>query len=299
MIRPAATVVLVRETADDIEVLMMRRGERLAFLGGLWVFPGGRVEAVDRSPEALAVIPDQARAAVGEVLETLDGRSLSPEHALGPRVAACRETFEEAGVLLARDARGAACEPELVARLQPRRAEVVADPAAFVRMLAGEQLFLDVAPLVHWSHWITPSVEARRFDTHFYVVPLPAGQAASADMSELTEHAWMSPAAVGAAYERGELRMVPPTLLTLEDLIGSHADHGNLGALLAAERRRETPPIMPRVETRDDSWRVVMPWDTGYREIAGEGCPITEPLPPHLARLRSSVALPRPRNAGA
>lgn len=160
-------------------------------------------------------------------------------------------------------------------------------------MLAEENLFLDVAPLVYWSHWITPSVEPRRFDTRFYVVPLPAGQPASADLSELTEHAWSSPSSVAAAFERGEMRMVPPTLLTLEDLADSHARHGSLQSMLAAERNRATPPVMPRIVMTDAAVRVVMPWDPEYGALPGEGTQTPEPYPPHLASRRSSVTLSR------
>lgn len=295
MLRPAATVVLVRDRADGIEVLMMRRGEGLSFLGGMWVFPGGRMEAADSSPEALARLPAPARDGGEEILGTLDGGRLTAEQALGHRVAACRESFEEAGVLLAQAALGKPCDPGLVARLQARRAEVVADAAAFARLLAEESLYLDATPLVYWSHWITPSVEAKRFDTRFFVVPLPEDQAISADLSELTEHAWIDPATIGPAFDRGEIRMVPPTLLTLEDLADCRARHGSLRAMLVAERHRATPPIMPKIQAADDFFHIVMPWDPRYAGLSGEGCRVPEPFPAHFARRRSSVSIPRER----
>jgi cytochrome c553 len=105
-------------------------------------------------------------------------------------------------------------------------------------MAQEEELYLDADRLVYWSHWITPSVEPKRFDTRFFAIAVPPGQAVSADLSELTHHAWVRPARASEAIERGEIRVVPPTLLTLEDLAESYARHGSLDAMLAAERGR-------------------------------------------------------------
>ena len=293
--RQAATVLLLRESDGELEVLMMRRAAAVAFMGGLWVFPGGRLEAVDHSPEALARIPGNALDACGGRLQSLEGERLPPVLALGLHVAACRETFEEAGVLLARDASGRPCDPGRVERLQSLRSAITAEPAAFVRMLEEEDLFLDIGPLVYWSHWITPSLEPKRFDTRFFVVPLPAGQAVQADLSELTEHAWINPATAAEALERGDIKVPPPTLLTLEDLRDSYAEHGSLHAMLAAERRRATPAVMPRIEVLEGEYRVVMPWDPGYGQVSGDGCPLTQEFPPHFTRRRSSLTATRQR----
>ena len=295
--RQAATVLLLREQQGELEVLMMRRGAALSFMAGMWVFPGGRMEPADQSPEALARIPPAALSACGERLHSMQGERLDAQSALGLHVAACRETFEEAGILLARDAAGAPCDVGRVEQLQARRTEVTNDPPAFVRMLVEEDLYLDVAPLVYWSHWITPSLEPKRFDTRFFVVPLPSGQAVNADLSELTEHAWINPATAAAALDRGEIKVVPPTLLTLEDLRDSFARHGSLHSMLAAESHRATPAVMPRIEVQDDAFRVVMPWDPGYDQIAGEGCQAPQSFPEHFTRRRSSLTVTRQREA--
>lgn len=295
--RQAATVLLLRESAGALEVLMMRRAAAVAFMGGLWVFPGGRLEPDDHSPRALARIPGQAMRPCGERLHSLEGQRLPAELALGLHVAACRETFEEAGVLLARDASDRPCDPALVARLQSRRTTNDTEPSSFLGMLEEHDLFLDVAPLVYWSHWVTPSLEPKRYDTRFFVVPVPEGQAAQADFSELTEHAWINPATAAEALQRGEIAVPPPTLLTLEDLRDSHARHGNLHALLAAERHRPTPAVMPRIEVLDDEYRVVMPWDARYGQVAGEACPVMQEFPPHFTQRRSSLAVTRQRGS--
>jgi 8-oxo-dGTP pyrophosphatase MutT (NUDIX family) len=293
--REAATVLLLRQHAGALEVLMMRRGTGLSFMAGMWVFPGGRMDEADQSPAALArLLPETRDRCAGE-LRSLRGERLPPEAALGLRIAACREAFEEAGVLLALTREGAPCDAGLVAKLQPLRAEVASDARAFIRMLEQEDLYLDLGPLVYWSHWITPSLEPKRFDTRFFVVPVPVEQSVSADLSELTEHAWVNPANAPAAIARGEIRVVPPTLLTLEDLAESFARHGDLRALLRAEAGRPTPPVMPRIEVLAESVRVVMPWDATYGQVPGEGCAAGDAYPPHFTRRRSSLTVSRQR----
>ena len=293
----AATVVLVREAPSGLEVLMMRRGSSLAFMAGMWVFPGGRLEPSDHSSQALARLLPSSLARCSEGLHSLAGERLDPTAAIGLHVAACREAFEEAGVLMAVAPSGAPCDPDRVASLQSRRGAVVADATSFVRLLEEEDLRLDVGRLVYWSHWITPSFEPKRFDTRFFVAPLPPGQDASADLSEVTEHAWIDPAGVTQAIERGEVALAPPTLFTVEDIAESFARHGSLAAMLEAERGRPTPPVMPRIEVREDSVRAVMPWDPGYAGASGEGCGTEQAYPPHLTRRRSSITVP-PRLRG-
>jgi 8-oxo-dGTP pyrophosphatase MutT (NUDIX family) len=289
-VHPAATLILLRETDGRLEALMVRRNAGVAFMGGMWVFPGGRLDAADQSPEALARVLPEARGTGPVRLEAMLGGALDARTAAGLHVAACREAFEESGVLLACTVSGEPCDAAIAARLGTLRPEVTADAAAFTRMLEAEQLFLDTRQLVYWSHWITPSIEPKRFDTRFFVAQYPADQAASADLSELTEHAWLEPARVGGAIERGEIKMIPPTLITLEDLAESHARHGSLAAMLAAEAGRPTPPVMPRIELDGEGARVVMPWDPGYGNLPGEGCEATVGFPGHFARRRGSYS---------
>ena len=293
--RPAATVLLLREAGGELEVLMMRRGAGLAFMAGMWVFPGGRVDEADASPGIRARVAPEAMRDWRNQLHTPQGEPLPDDVALAHYVAACRETFEESGVLLAHDRDGRPCNVDLTARLQDEREGIAADAAAFLGLLEREDLYLDVAPLVYWSHWITPSLEPKRFDTRFFAIAVPPGQVASADRSELTEHAWVRPARLAEALERGEIRVVPPTLFTLEDLAESHAFHGSLAAMLEAERARATPPVMPRIEARPEAFDVVMPWDEGYGAIAGDGCLPDGGFPAHLLRRRSRLPVARER----
>jgi len=292
----AATVLLLREQPTGLEVLMMRRGSTLSFMAGMWVFPGGRVEPEDGSAAALArLLPTALERCAG--LHSMQGEPIAADRAAGLYVAACREAFEEAGVLLAVTASGEPCSLDRVERLGALRPAVTRDAGAFLRMLEQEDLRLDIGPLVYWSHWITPSLETKRFDTRFFVAPLPPGQVASADLSELTEHAWINPASVAEAIERGEIVVVPPTLLTLEDLDESYRSHGSLAAMLEGERGRATPPVMPRMEVRPGDVRVVMPWDPGYDDVPGECCGAGQDFPGHFTRRLSSLTVTRKREA--
>lgn len=293
----AATVLLLREVEAELEVLMMCRGAGLSFMAGMWVFPGGRLDAADASAVACSRLATTSGAAGCDHLQTLEGEPVPAAQAVALRVAACRETFEEAGVLLARDAQGRPCRVARVAALQAQRPAVTGDAAEFVGMLEREDLYLDVDRLVYWSHWVTPSLEPKRFDTRFFAIALPPGQEVSADLSELTHHAWIRPAHAPDAIERGEIRVVPPTLLTLEDLAESHARHGSLEAMLEGERGRAVPPVMPRIDVGAGAFRVVMPWDPGYATVAGEGCLPADGFPAHLSQRRSCIVVSRSRES--
>jgi 8-oxo-dGTP pyrophosphatase MutT (NUDIX family) len=293
----AATVLLLREVEAELEVLMMCRGAGLSFMAGMWVFPGGRVDAADATAAACRCLAATSGAADCDHLQTLDGEPVPAGQAVALRVAACRETFEEAGVLLARDTQGRPCRAERVEALQARRTAVAGDAASFVTMLEEEELYLDADRLVYWSHWITPSLEPKRFDTRFFAIAVPPEQAVSADLSELTHHAWIRPARASEAIERGEIRVVPPTLLTLEDLAESYARHGRLDAMLAAERGRAVPAVMPRIDASAGELRVVMPWDPGYASAPGEGCVPVGGFPAHLSARRSCIVLSPGREA--
>lgn len=291
-IAPAATVLLLRESgAGALEVLMTKRAAGLSFMGGLWVFPGGRMEAADCSPEvsgrAALADPESAR---HRMLDT-GGAPVPAETALGLHVAACRETFEESGVLLAR--RRLAPSPfdtgELARIAAFRDTGGPAD--AFVNLLQTEDLLLEVERLVYWSHWITPSLERRRFDTRFFAVRVPEGQEASVDRFESTHHAWLGQDDVRTNLHSGEMKMAPPTIATLEDLWVSHARHGGLDGMLQAERTRAVPPILPKIVRGHRDVEVVLPWDPGYPELPGEACVVWETYPPYLAALPSRRAL--------
>jgi 8-oxo-dGTP pyrophosphatase MutT (NUDIX family) len=291
-IAPAATLLLLRERNSRLEVLMMRRQEALRFMGGMWVFPGGRVDPPDCGPAAAALVEAES-ADHAPVMCAPDGTPLGPELVLGLRVAACRETYEEAGILLVRRRDGRPPAGAELHALASAQNGVTHAPVGFLDLVASSGLLLDVDRLVYWSHWITPSHEPRRFDTHFFAVAMPEGQVASLDQRESTELAWLTPRDVCAAAASGSMLIAPPTLLTLEDIDEAYALHGGVSEMLAAERGRAAPPVMPRVVMDGATTHVLMPWNPAYAAAQGEGCIARAGYPPHLTRRRSSLVFRR------
>jgi 8-oxo-dGTP pyrophosphatase MutT (NUDIX family) len=279
--------MLLRETAREVEILVIRRHENLAFMGGMWVFPGGTVSPADTSPVALARIPERSRARCPQ-FRGVQGEALDPVQCLGLAVAAYRETFEETGVLLATDADGLQCSGEVLARAQAQRRAVTAEPERFAALLEAENLLLAVDRLTYWAHWITPSNVPKRFDTRFFAIAVPPGQTAEIDTVEAVAHAWMSPAALIEAARGGAMPVSQPTLYNLLELDTSLRQHGSLAEMLAAEAQREIVPILPKVirasaEARD----IVMPWDPEYAAAPGDGVPARARYPKRLSDLPS------------
>jgi 8-oxo-dGTP pyrophosphatase MutT (NUDIX family) len=253
----ATTIVLVRDAVaadgggrgpgDGIEVLLLERHLDSDFAGGALVFPGGKVDAGDRdlAPERWSGT-DLARwrERLGAATEA---------DALGLLVAGIRETFEEAGVLLARREDGSPVDAALLATpgfVEARRRLASRDERYDWRPWLGhERLVLDLGALAMWSWWVTPTGMHKRFDTRFLTARLPADQAAAHDRVEMTSLRWVSPADALAAQARGEIVMIYPTRRNLRDL----AAYTDTAALLDAahgdrvDRRR----IMPTVVTVD------------------------------------------------
>ena len=187
--RQAATVILLRGGGERLQVLLVRRTPRARFMGGVWVFPGGAVDAAEGEGDA------------------------------AHRAAALRELREEAAITLP-------------------------DP--------GE--------LVKFSRWITPAEVKIRFDTHFFLAELPAGQEARIDGEECVDVGWFSPRGALDAHGRGELELVFPTVKHLEQL----SAFSSVQDLLAHARGREVLPVQPRVVLEGEVARVLLPGEPGY-----------------------------------
>ena len=255
--RAAATVVVLRPAAEaPFEVLLVRRNDHVAFMAGAHVFPGGRVDDSDR--------PEPASACAG--LDAM-GRfpDLSAREDARHRVGAIRELLEEAGVLLARDASGAMVDAATAARI---RAAMPAS-ASLTHVLAGEGLRMALDAVMPFAHWVTPEIEIRRYDTRFLLARLPAGQAASHDAGEMTALEWLTPLDAVARAERGEIRLPPPTWITLTQL-------AQFPSIDQAWQWASTTPMV-RIQpifARDAAGATVrLPGDPAY------------PLPPGLAPL--------------
>jgi 8-oxo-dGTP pyrophosphatase MutT (NUDIX family) len=211
---PAATVLVLRDGAAGPEVFMVRRHEGTAFMAGAHVFPGGRVDDED-------VGAVDSRWCAG--LERARGqmRGLPAGVAAGYHVAAIRELFEEAGLLLARDREerflslSATAEQ---ARFAQYRAAVHGGQLSLREVAEREGLRLALDALTLCAHWVTPPVDTRRFDTRFFLARMPAGQVAAHDDRETTAGCWLTAGGAIAAAERGEIVVPPPTWATLREL---------------------------------------------------------------------------------
>jgi hypothetical protein len=158
--------------------------------------------------------------------------------------------------------------------------------AGAARELSEEAgLTVDPASLVPFAHWITPSAEGKRFDARFFVAAAPEGQVARHDTVETVDILWARPAEVLARYERGELKLPPPTICNLEDL----EPHATVEDALEWARRRPFTAILPKLVPQGDTLAIVLPWDAEYAALPGEGIPI-DPAHP-LARGRSRFVL--------
>jgi 8-oxo-dGTP pyrophosphatase MutT (NUDIX family) len=253
--REAATVMLVRD-APRLEVFMLRRNLAVEFMGGAYVFPGGAVDADDRAPELL----DRCHGRDDSSASTQLGLHAG---GMGFWVAAIREAFEEAGVLLARSAATGRPvdldDPSVADRLDAARRSVGAGERPFLEVVEDEDLWLDAGALHLFSHWITPAASPRRYDTWFFVAAAPEGHAYLHDDSETVGSVWIRPKDALARAERGELEIIFPTMRNLEQL----ARFATAGELLDAVSASE-----PRVVADAGGARILLPGDPGYEGVA-------------------------------
>jgi 8-oxo-dGTP pyrophosphatase MutT (NUDIX family) len=193
---------------------MVRRHQGTAFMGGAHVFPGGRVDAGDR---------DTADASWCDGVDTAAAQlaDLPAPDAVAFHVAALRELFEEAGVLLARDASRAFVPfvgDDVRARFKRYRADVHDGVRSLREVLTGEQLRLGLDALIAFAHWVTPPIDVRQFDTRFFITRVPPDQTPAHDDTETTHSVWIRPADAIAEALRDEIVLPPPTWTTLREL---------------------------------------------------------------------------------
>ena len=255
--RDAATVIVLRDTEDSFEAFLLRRHSRSGFAASMWVFPGGVVDAADGTLSAqrwTGIDPD--------ALASLFG--VDPTMVVAFHVAAVREMFEEAGLLLAHHADGSAPDLDDPALLQLR--QDLADRTKsvnFAAWLEERDLVLDLGNLTYYSHWVTPTVEPRRYDTRFFIARAPADQVARFDHLETTDEQWISPREALAAYNRGDLQLIYPTIKTLAAL----AELDSVDAVVEVARRQtDIRRIQPHAELDDQGRfvRVVHPDDPEF-----------------------------------
>jgi 8-oxo-dGTP pyrophosphatase MutT (NUDIX family) len=238
----------------------MQRRRSQAFMGGAYVFPGGRLDETDADSGLAAYLGGFCAAEARCLLQEVD---LPEATALGLFLTAIRETFEEAGVLLARCASGQPvdlADPGAAQRFASYRLELHEGRSSLTDLARREGILYATDLLIPYSHWITPATEPRRFNTRFFLARLPERQAAVHDRMELTESCWMTTGSALADHEAGRIVLMPPTLKTIEEL---HA-FSCVEPLFAAARSQRIFTIFPEVFWTADSFGVRLPHDSEY-----------------------------------
>lgn len=258
---PSATVLLLRDGAEGLEVFMVERSGRVGAFAGAMVFPGGKVTPEDSS-SALRALADNA--------EDLD------DDAFGFAVSSVREAFEECGVLLAHRGGATLTDAEL-APLAGFRDAIGRDRIPFAGFLADHGLRLDLAGLAPFSRWVTPAFRPKRFDTMFFLAAVPPDQTLSHDGSETVHGLWARPHAVIDAADRDrKYSLYFATRLNLMDLALS----GTVAGALARAAGRAPPEAMPWREMTPEGPRLRIDADSGYAlvqaslEVAGGIAPL-------------------------
>lgn len=246
--RDAATVVIARAGATGLQVYLQQRHRGMPFAGGAVAFPGGGVDP--RDSDRVSAWSGPSAAAFAERL----GCDEAMARALV--CAAVRETFEETGVLLAGPTPDAVVADTTGADWETDRKALVDRTLAFTDFLDRRELVLRADLLATWAHWITPVFEPKRYDTRFFVAILPAGQHTRDVSGEADAVHWMRPVDAMAAVDAGTLRMLPPTYVTLSELVRYATPDDVLTD--AAERTIRT--VVPEVRVDgDEAWLVVDP----------------------------------------
>jgi 8-oxo-dGTP pyrophosphatase MutT (NUDIX family) len=263
-VRDAATVMLVRDRADGsgMEVFMLRRNLNSDFVGGAYVFPGGAVDEADRHADLEAVCEGRSDDQASVLLGVDKG-------GLAYWVAAIRECFEEAGVLLAHQTRSNEAisfkDPDTAERFNTHRKAVDRGDTRLLEVCDQEGLKLAVDQIHYFSHWITPEGPPRRYDTRFFVTAAPPEQVPLHDDRETIANTWIQPQEALDRHAAGEFEIIFPTIKNLEAIARFDRSADLLHAAAAIE---EVPTILPRIASAPDGHgvRILLPGDPGYDE---------------------------------
>jgi 8-oxo-dGTP pyrophosphatase MutT (NUDIX family) len=259
--RPAATVLMLRDGSEGMEVFMVKRHHEIDFAKGALVFPGGSADPGDASDV---------------VRQRSDGGAGLSEEALRFRIASIREAFEETGLLLCRKADATeVLEADECEALHHYREKLEANELDFGQFLEAENLIACLDRLEHFAHWITPPGMPKRFDTHFYVARTPARQLAKHDGSENVDSVWITPAAACAAADEGTYTIIFPTRVNIEKLDRMGKDVTTAMANIAKDK---VVTVLPKV-TKIEGGRIMqIPEEAGYgfSQVAIKGVPGTQ-----------------------
>ncbi len=254
--KQAATVLLLRDGVPGLEVYLLRRTRGMPFAGGMTAYPGGAVDPRDGDTETAWAGPPPAAWAEAFGCDERTARELV--------CAAVRETFEEAGVLLAGFADGGDVVPDVSGDdWEQQRQALLTRDLSLAELLADRGLALRSDLLRPFAHWITPPVEPRRYDTQFFAAALPVGQEARHVSGEADEADWLTPTAALTELSAGARPMLPPTSHTL----GQLEPFPDVAAALAGSPPETLQPISPTFEKTPDGTWAVLPDGTRIRMV--------------------------------
>jgi glyoxylase-like metal-dependent hydrolase (beta-lactamase superfamily II)/8-oxo-dGTP pyrophosphatase MutT (NUDIX family) len=208
----AATTVLVRAAADGMQLLLLRRSANASAFAGAYVFPGGRLDDADCDAQAWRRVRGLTTAQADRRLSVSGG-------ALAFWIAAVRECYEEAGILLATDEHGQAISAQRLSALAARREALNAGVLSFSEFLEQENLFIPADQMVYFAHWVTPPVRPRRFDTRFLLMLTPSEQQVQHDNKEIVDSVWLSAREVLERVKRREMHVVHATQSVIASLL--------------------------------------------------------------------------------
>jgi len=245
-VSPAATVMLL-DDRPELQVLMLRRTAKVVFAPDNWVFPGGRVDPEDHVDDFDRLCQGLTDRDASAIIDVERG-------GLAWWLAACRETLEEAGLLLAADLAPTVDVHDL-------RDRVRADEDRFVDLMLDNRLTLDVTAIEEVARFITPVGPPRRFDARFFVAKTPHSQIAQQDDGEIVNLAWLQPQEALDRWRRDEMTMMTPTVRMLECL----SRYDSVDDVLRVARKR-LPYQRVRVADPDGDYRVLLPGEEGYAD---------------------------------
>jgi len=256
----AATVILLRDKEPfGFEVFLLKRHEKNSFMGGNFVYPGGRVDQEDGSSE----IGSFSRGVTSEEAQKIIGGTASPEEGIAYWIAAIRELFEEAGILLAYDHKGNLLrlrDNDEKKKFSDYRDLLQKAEMSIIEIAKKENLSLALDQLRYYAHWITPEARPERFDTYFFLARYPSGQEASHDQKETTAGVWIAPGEALDDNVRGGAVLSPPTLKTLEDL-SQFKTIDEVFTSLSNVKIRAILPVLTKISSGP---MLVFPWDPEY-----------------------------------
>ena len=246
-IKDASTVVVLRDRNGAVETFMVCRHKRSGFMGGVHVFPGGKLDRNDSNRAWL----DLSHEPIENLALRMD--ETDQELALGLAIAAIRETFEEAGVLLTTSSKAIDSHSLRMELHRGTQFSVLAERVG---------LRPNTCALTAYARWVTPEVERSRFDTRFFLAVLPPGQQASHDGTETTSAAWLRPEQALRDMEQGRIMLAPPTVRTLQWLTG----FASSSAAIEASASRKPPLVRPEVVSGPQGWFLALPGDPAHTE---------------------------------